>query len=110
MLAPYADQLVVIAQGGAVSGSVAYYLGLLAATTRDWNDAEAHFAASAALYERIGAPVFLARNQLEWGRMLQSRNAPGDDKQADELLGRALAKARQLGLAAIEREVTTLLR
>lgn len=110
MLEPYADQLVVIAQGGAVSGSVAYYLGLLAATARDWNDAAAHFAAAAALYERIGAPVFLARTELEWGRMLQSRNAPGDDKQADELLGRALATARRLGLAGIEREATTLLR
>jgi len=109
MLEPYADQLVVVAQGGAVSGSVAYYLGLLATTTTDWNDAEAYFTASAAIYERMGAPTWLARTQLEWGRMLLARGEPGDDKRADELLHRALGTARELGLPYVERSAASLL-
>jgi class 3 adenylate cyclase len=109
MLEPYADQLVVIAQGGAISGSVAYYLGLLAATMTDWNDAEAYFAASVETYERIGAPAWLARTHLEWGRMLLARGEPGDDKRADELLHRALGTARELGLPNVERSTASLL-
>ncbi|HEV8624964.1 MAG TPA: hypothetical protein VG034_10955, partial [Acidimicrobiia bacterium] len=109
MLEPYADQLVVIAQGGAVSGSVAYYLGLLAATTTDWNDAEAYFTASAATHERIGAPAWLARTHLEWARMLLARNEPGDDKRAGELLNQALITGVDLELAAVEREARSLL-
>lgn len=109
LLEPYANQLVVVAQGGAVSGSVAHYLGLLAATTADWNDAEAHFAAASATYERIDAPTCLARTRLEWARMLLARNAPGDDTRASQLLAQALATARKLGLSAIEHDATSLL-
>jgi predicted ATPase/class 3 adenylate cyclase/DNA-binding SARP family transcriptional activator len=109
MLEPYADQLVVIAQGGAISGSVAHYLGLLAATTRDWNDAEAYFAAAAATYERIGAPAWLARTRLEWARMLLARAEAKDGERASDLLQHALATARELGLVTIEREAASLL-
>ena len=73
-LEPYADQLVVISLGGAVSGCVAYYLGLLCATAGDRAEADAHFAAAAATHQRIGAPAWLARTRLERARMRKRRS------------------------------------
>lgn len=108
MLAPYADQFPVFAVGTA-SGSVSYYLGILAATTRDFDEAEARFATAAATHETMGAPTWLARTRLEWARMLLTRQTPGDAEQARELLGQALDTARIFGLANVERRAVELL-
>ena len=109
MLEPYADQLVTTSQGGAVTGNVSYYLGLLATTIGDWPQAEARFAAAAATHMRIDAPIWLARTRMEWARMLLLRHLPGDRDRARDLLGQALATARDLGLAAVERDTVALL-
>ncbi len=108
-LEPYADNLVVTGFAGWVAGSVAFYLGLLSATERDWPAAEARFAAAAATHERIGAPAWLARTRLEWARMLLARRRPGDAERAEALLDQALATARRLGLASLEKETGELL-
>jgi hypothetical protein len=92
-----------------VTGPVAFYLGLLATTIGDWPDAETHFAAAAATHERIGAPTWLARTRLEWARMLLASQQPGDAERAHDLLDQALATARELGLANIERGAVGLL-
>jgi class 3 adenylate cyclase/tetratricopeptide (TPR) repeat protein len=109
MLEPYADQLVVTAFAGGVTGSVAFYLGLLSTTLGDWQDAEAHFTAALATHERIGAPTWLARTRLEWARMLLARAEPGDGDRAHHLLRQALATARDLGLANIEQGAVEIL-
>lgn len=109
MLEPYADQMVVSGFAGVLLGSVALYLGLLAATAGDWSDAEARFAAAASAHERTGAPTLLAHTRLEWARMLLARRQPADAERARELLGQAMATARELGLAKIEREAVGLL-
>lgn len=103
-LVPYAGQLVVTGFAGWVAGSVAFYLGLLATTERDWSTAETQFAAAAATHEHIGAAAWLARTRLEWARMLVARRQPGDAEQAGALLGQAAATARELGLAKLETE------
>ena len=108
-LEPYAEQLVVGSFAGWVTGPVAFYLGLLATTVGDWENAEAHFTSAAATHERIGAPTWLARNRLEWARMLLARRGDGDAERACELLGQALATARQLGLGNVERRAVALL-
>ena len=108
-LEPYADQLVVISLAGGITGSVAFYLGLLATTMGDWLEAEAYFAAAAATHERIGAPTWLARTRLEWARMLLAHAEPYDAERAHDLLRQALATARELGLANIERGAVELL-
>jgi hypothetical protein len=108
-LAPYADQLVVISLGGVVSGSVAFYLAVLATIMLDWPEADASFAAAAATHERIGAPTWLARTRLEWARMLLTRAEPGDGDRAHELLWQALATAQELGLSSVERDAASLL-
>ena len=109
MLENYANQLVVSGFAGWIGGSVSLYLGLLATTVGDWSDAEARFAAAAATHERIGAPTLLAYTRLEWARMLLARAEPKDGDRADEFLHQALATARELGLAKIEREAVGLL-
>ncbi len=106
---PYADQLAVGAFAGGIIGSVSFYLGLLCTTIGDWPAAEQYFAAAAATHERVGAPAWLASTRLEWARMLLARAEPNDSDRADELLHQALATARELGLAKIERDVVELL-
>jgi tetratricopeptide (TPR) repeat protein len=107
ILAPYADQFSMT--GGVCMGSVAHYLGLLAAALGRWDEAESRFAAAAETHERIGAPTFLALTRLEWARMLLARRQPGGTDRAGELLGQALATARELGLANVERQAVGLM-
>jgi hypothetical protein len=99
----------VTAFAASITGSVAFYLGLLATTVGDWPEAETHFAAAAATHERIGAPFWLARTRLEWARMLLARGEPRDGERAHHLLRQALATARDMGLANIERRAVELL-
>jgi hypothetical protein len=60
-------------------------------------------------YERLGAPIGLARNRLEWARMLLRRDEVGDDARARELLRSTLERARELCLTGIERQAAALL-
>jgi class 3 adenylate cyclase/tetratricopeptide (TPR) repeat protein len=107
LLIPYADQ--VVAGAAAVSGCVAHYLGLLVTTLGHFEEAEHHFVAAAATHARIGAPAWLARTRLEWARMLLARRQPGDTQGARELLGHALATARELSLGNVERNAAAML-
>jgi class 3 adenylate cyclase/tetratricopeptide (TPR) repeat protein len=107
LLVPYAHQFVFTA-GGSL-GAVAYYLAILASTYGDFDEAERRFADAAATHERVGAPNWLGRTRLEWARMLINRGRPGDAERARELLGQALATARERGLANIERRTVQLL-
>jgi hypothetical protein len=91
------------------TGCTDHYLGMLAVTTGRDADAEEHFRAAAATHERIQAPIWLARTRLEWARMLLGRSKVGDVEQASELLRQALATAREVGLANIERQAAVLL-
>jgi hypothetical protein len=82
-------------------GAVDRYLGLLAATTGDLDAADHHFAAAAALHERIGAPIWLARTQLDWARMLRRRRGAGDEDRAETLLSEALGLVAPIGCPII---------
>jgi hypothetical protein len=107
LLACYAEQVSFV--GGGSLGTVAHYLALLATTIGDFEEAERRFAQAADTHARIGAPVWLARSRLEWVRMLLTRDQAGDAARARDLLGQALASARELGLANIERRAVELL-
>jgi class 3 adenylate cyclase/tetratricopeptide (TPR) repeat protein len=107
LLAPYADQISFT--GGGSLGTVAHYVALLATTIGDFDAAARRFAQAASTHERIGAPIWLARTHLEWARMLLTRRRPGDADRARELLGQALATARELALANVERRTVALL-
>lgn len=107
VLTPYAEQVPLFA--GVANGAVALYLGMLATTLRRYDQAESYFSSAAAFHDRIRAPVWLAHTGLEWGRMLLTRSRPEDADRARDLLAQALATARALGLANVERRVVELL-
>jgi tetratricopeptide (TPR) repeat protein len=106
-IAPYTGQWCFPA-GGMASGAMDHYVGLLAATLGRFDEAAGHFAAAAAIHEGVGAPGWLARTRLEWARLLLTRRHPGDADTARDLLGQALATARELGLGGIERHAAAL--
>jgi DNA-binding SARP family transcriptional activator len=108
-LLPFSDQVVSIAYGSTVSGSVSYYLALLASVLGDLDEAETRFTAAEATHARIGAATWVARTRLEWARMLLARRESADVERARELLGQVLATARELSLANIERRAVALL-
>jgi class 3 adenylate cyclase len=90
-------------------GPVAYDLGLLATTLGRYGDAETHFAEAVEMHIRMDVRGVLAQTYLQWARMLLVRRQSGDAERARELLGQALATARELGLGNVERQVVALL-
>jgi tetratricopeptide (TPR) repeat protein len=108
LLAPYADQFVTPGPLACL-GSVARYLGRLAATLGRLDEADAYFAAAAAAHTRIGAPAWLVRTQLDWADLLLTRQGHGDVQEAVKLLDQALGTARQLALSAVEQRAVTLI-
>jgi hypothetical protein len=109
LLVPYAG--VNAQDGGAVTflGSFSHYVGMLAASLAQWDEAEEHLADAAAMHERMGARAYLARTRLEWAGTLLTRRGSGDVERARELLGQALTAARELELVAVERRAVELL-
>ena len=81
-----------------IRGSVSRYLGILAATTGHWSDAERHFEDALAMNGRMGARPWLAYTQHDYARMLIARDHPGDQDSAHELLRAALVTYRALGM------------
>jgi hypothetical protein len=79
-------------------GSVSRYLGLLASTTKHFDDAERHFVEASAANEHMGARPWLAHTQEDYARMLSERDGPGDRDKAQALLAAALATYRELGM------------
>lgn len=98
---PYSGLLVVFAGGSHSTGAVDRYLGMLAARSGSWSDAEGHFDAAVGLEQRIGSPPLLARTQYWYGRMLEARDGPGDRARAADLLAHARETAEALGMAGL---------
>jgi hypothetical protein len=108
LLSPYPDHIAVFAVGLGI-GCVAHYLGILATTMGELDQANTYFAAAAATHVRIAAPTWLARTRFDWARMLLTRRAPGDAERAWDLLDQTLSTAGQLGLARLGHQVAALL-
>jgi uncharacterized protein HemY len=81
-----------------IRGSASRYLGLLATTTKRWQDAELHFEDALAMNQKMGARPWLAQTQEDYARLLLARGSPGDRERAQELLDQALATYRELGM------------
>jgi hypothetical protein len=93
----------------AAEGPVSHYLGGLATVLGRYDEAEAYFAQSAAMGDRIGAKFFAARTDLSWGKMLIERQAPGDAVMAQDLLTKAQAAATANGYGNVERRAAAAL-
>jgi DNA-binding SARP family transcriptional activator len=96
-LLPYGDRVAVCYTEASI-GSVARYLGLLAATLGRLDDAERHFRAALEVNQRIGARPWLARTQEDYARMLIARATAGDHDNALQLLADARSTYRELGM------------
>lgn len=107
LLSPYHAHL--INPIGMAFWSTHTILGHLAGALGRFDDAEQHFAAASPVHERIGAPLFEARNLLYWAQMLVARNTQDDAVRARAMLERARTTARELGAATIVRAATDLM-
>jgi DNA-binding SARP family transcriptional activator len=96
MLAPYADQIVFNATS--VHGSVARFLGGLAAAEGDLRAADDHFADAARVHEALGARGLLARTHVERGVALVEA---GGGARGRRLLEQAHTAAGALGMEGV---------
>jgi DNA-binding SARP family transcriptional activator len=106
-LAPYHDQ--VASCGSLWPGSVAGALGILAAKLGRVDEAETYFAEAEDVNSRIRAPFFLARNRVNWARLLLRRGRSGDGERAAELLRSSIEVAREYDCAGVIRDAEALL-
>jgi DNA-binding CsgD family transcriptional regulator len=104
-LEPLAGATVMIGHLVACYGAADRYLGMLAATLRDWDRAEAHFRQAAALNRAAGMRTWLAHTLHQHAR---ARLAQGDDAGAAALLGEAAALADACGLRALRGRIAAL--
>jgi len=107
ILLPFAGRNVVVGNGTTCYGAVARYLGALATTLGQWEDAANHFEDAIAMNARMEAWPWLAHTQAQYATMLLARNQSGDHEKAAALLSAALATTRQLGMRSLEERVTT---
>jgi tetratricopeptide (TPR) repeat protein len=108
LLLPYAPLQCVIGSAAIGTGSALRFLGILATTMSQWQDAADHFEGALLMNNRIGARPFSALTQQEYGAMLLKRGEPGDRKKAHHILDQALATANEIGMQGLIRDVTAL--
>jgi DNA-binding SARP family transcriptional activator len=99
LVLPYADR-VAISYPEISLGPVSRFLGILASTIGEYDDAARHFEEALATSARIGARPWLARTQDDYAHMLLRRGEPGDAEKARRTLDSARAAYRALGMSA----------
>ena len=97
MLLPYAA-LNAADEPEGIRGSVSRYLGILATTTKPWDQAERHFEPALAMNARMGLRPWLAHTQHDYARMLLARARTSDRDRARELLDEARFTYCELGM------------
>jgi len=97
LLLPW-GRLNVVDQGEGIRGALSRYLGILAATTKRWEEAEQHFEDAVAMNAKMGALPWLAHTQRDYASWLLGRALVGDRERARELFDQAHATYRELGM------------
>jgi tetratricopeptide (TPR) repeat protein len=106
LLLPHAERNVVASWWSpAYVGSVARYLGLLAATAGRLDDAARHFEDAATANARMGIRGQLAHTRLDHASVLFARNGAGDREHGMRLLAEARATAEELGLGRLRQRI-----
>jgi DNA-binding CsgD family transcriptional regulator len=100
-LEAHAGTTVVLGHGVVCYGAADRYLGMLAATLRDWEVAEGHFESAMDLNRRMGADTWLAHTAHEYGRMLLARARAEDTTRAASMLGEAAVLAERIGMPTL---------
>lgn len=109
LLLPYAAHHVVFLGGALSWGSVSRLLGRLATVLDRGDEAAAHFEAALATNRRLGARVWVAHTQSDYGAMLLQRRAPGDVELAGYCLEQALFTAQTVGMQPLASRVQAML-
>jgi tetratricopeptide (TPR) repeat protein len=99
LLLPFESSNMVVALAAACEGAVARPLGRLAAVLGQTDDAIRHFEHALERNERLGAPVCLARTQLDYAQAIGDRA---------ELIEAAARIADEHGLEALSRRAASL--
>jgi hypothetical protein len=86
------------------------YLGMLATVLARLDDAEAHFVEAMEIHERVRAPYWIARTQLEHAGMLRSRGGPSDRPRAAAFLDQVVGAGAKYGFGALTRHAAGLRR
>ena len=103
LLSPYGAM--VVFNGGICEGALARSLGRLAHLLDHPADAEAHFGTALSINERIEAPYWTARTQLDYADLLRDVGRPDEAK---GFVNRGLETAKRFGFAALESRAKTL--
>jgi tetratricopeptide (TPR) repeat protein len=106
LLLPRDGHCILGGRGVYFRGAAARYLGLLAATLSQAEDAVRHLEDALETNTRAQAPPWIARTQLELARALQARRCPGDERRAIDLLRSAELLANNLGMQSLTSQVT----
>ncbi len=102
---PFAGRHVVVGMRVGYDGPASRYLGLLAGTLGQSDEAEQHLVSGLRQTQAIGARPFEATCHHDLARVLLARGAPGDRERAAEHLARALEAARALGMEGLRRKL-----
>jgi tetratricopeptide (TPR) repeat protein len=109
LLRPYADRNVVASWWSPTHvGSVARYLGLLAATAGRPDEAAGHFEQAQRANAAMGTRGQLAHTKADHARLLFARNRPGDGEHALRLVAEARTAAEELGLMRLRERIAQL--
>jgi tetratricopeptide (TPR) repeat protein len=104
LLVPFRDQ--VPHNGLTPNPPVATFLGGLATVVGRYEEAESFFEQAAELNTRGEMRFAEAETNMLWGRMLRTRNGPGDTDRARSLLEQARESAAARGYALVERRTS----
>jgi DNA-binding SARP family transcriptional activator/tetratricopeptide (TPR) repeat protein len=102
VLLPHVDVNAAAGLGTMCFGSVARYVGKLAAALGRSAEAERHFERALEANRGLGSPVLVAHTHLDWAAAL------GAGPRAQRMIGEAARTAEELGLAAIARRASRL--
>ncbi len=111
-LRPYAAYYAVTSFSASVvcHGAVPRYLGLLATTLGQWDDAANHSEVALEMHSRIGARVLVAHCKYEYATLLLTRRRPhGRPVSVRPLLEEALEAFEELGMPRYSAEVRAVL-
>ena len=97
-LSPWRDQAATVT--ATCVGPVALHLATLSTVLDRYDDAEEQFSLALALSERLGAPYWRARTEVELAAMMR-RRSDSVDRPGDELLEHATQLARDQGFGGL---------
>jgi len=89
-------------------GSGSHYLGLLAGTMGQWEEAARHFEDALRMNASMGIRQWLARTQVAYADMLLKRRGVGGDARAEGLLIAAAETAQELGMPTVTQKMLAL--